>query len=86
MIKGEAESLVAVVAHTFDPRAWEAEAGKSVSSRSAWSTEHIPGQPGLLKNNNNNKSKQTNKQTNKNQPCLQTKQKRRECEFFSSTL
>jgi hypothetical protein len=29
----------AVVAHTFNPSTWEAEAGRFLSSRPAWSTE-----------------------------------------------
>jgi hypothetical protein len=37
----------AVVAHTFNPSTWEAEAGGFLSSRPAWSTEWVPGQPGL---------------------------------------
>jgi hypothetical protein len=36
-----------VVAHTFDSSTWEAEAGRFLSSRPAWSTEWVPGQPGL---------------------------------------
>jgi hypothetical protein len=36
-----------VVAHTLNPSTWEAEAGGSLSSRPAWSTEWVPGQPGL---------------------------------------
>ena len=36
-----------VVAHTFDLSTWEAEAGRSLSLRPAWSTERVPGQPGL---------------------------------------
>jgi hypothetical protein len=38
-----------VVAHTFSPSTWEAEieAGRFLSSRSAWSTKWVPGQPGL---------------------------------------
>jgi hypothetical protein len=36
-----------VVAHTFNPSTPEAEAGRFLSSRSAWSTESVPGQPGL---------------------------------------
>jgi major histocompatibility complex class I len=28
-----------MVAHAFNPRTWEAEAGGSLSSRPAWSTE-----------------------------------------------
>ena len=34
--------------HAFSPRTPEAEAGGSVSSRPAWSTNQVPGQPGLL--------------------------------------
>jgi hypothetical protein len=37
----------AVVAHTFNPSTWEAEAGRFLSSRPAWSTKWVPGQPGL---------------------------------------
>ena len=40
-----------VVAHTFNPGIQEAEAkaeaGRSLSLRSAWSTEKVPGQSGL---------------------------------------
>jgi hypothetical protein len=36
-----------VVVHTFNPSTWEAEAGEFLSSRPAWSTEWVPGQPGL---------------------------------------
>jgi hypothetical protein len=36
-----------VVAHAFNPSTWEAEAGVFLSSRPAWSTEWVPGQPGL---------------------------------------
>jgi hypothetical protein len=34
-----------VVAHAFDPSTWEAEAGGFLSSRPAWSTKWVPGQP-----------------------------------------
>jgi hypothetical protein len=37
----------AVVAHAFNPSTWEAEAGGFLSSRPVWSTESVPGQPGL---------------------------------------
>jgi len=57
------------------PSTWEAEAGGFLSSRPAWSTKWVPGQPGLhretlswkTKNNNNNKKqkKNPNKQKNK---------------------
>jgi hypothetical protein len=36
-----------VVAHAFNPSTWEAEVGEFLSSRTAWSTEWVPGQPGL---------------------------------------
>jgi hypothetical protein len=36
----------AVVLHTFNPSTWEAGACESLSSRPAWSTERVPGQPG----------------------------------------
>jgi hypothetical protein len=34
-------------AHTFSPSTQEAEAGGFLSSRPAWSTKRVPGQPGL---------------------------------------
>jgi hypothetical protein len=43
------KNLWAVVAHTFNPSTWEAEAGRFLSSRPAWSIERIPGQPGLYR-------------------------------------
>jgi hypothetical protein len=36
-----------VVVHAFNPRTQEAEAGGFLSSRPAWSTEQVPGQPKL---------------------------------------
>jgi hypothetical protein len=36
-----------VVVHAFHPSTWEAEAGGFLSSRPAWFTEWVPGQPGL---------------------------------------
>ena len=35
--------------HTFNPSTWEAEAGRSLSLRTAWSTGKVPGQPGLYR-------------------------------------
>jgi hypothetical protein len=54
-----------VVAHAFNPSTWEAEAGGFLSSRPAWSTEWVPGQPGLYREtlSRKNKTKQTNKKT-----------------------
>ena len=36
-----------VVVHAFSPSTQEAEKGGSLSSRPAWSTKQVPGQPGL---------------------------------------
>jgi hypothetical protein len=38
-----------VVAHTFNPSTREAEAGGFLSSRPAWSTKWVLGQPGLYR-------------------------------------
>jgi hypothetical protein len=54
----------AVVAHAFNPSTWEAEAGGFLSSRPAWSTEWVPGQPGLHRET---LSRKTNQPTKKNQ-------------------
>jgi hypothetical protein len=64
-----------VVAHAFNSSTWEAEAeaGRFLSSRSAWSAKWVPGQPGLQRNPVSKKpkkptppqNKQTNKQTNR---------------------
>jgi hypothetical protein len=47
----------AVVAHAFNPSTWEAEAGRFRSSRPAWSTERVPGQPGLYRETLSRKKK-----------------------------
>jgi hypothetical protein len=57
----------AVMVHAFNPSTWEAEAGGFLSSRPAWSTELVSGQPRLHretlsrknKNNNNNNNNKT---------------------------
>jgi hypothetical protein len=36
-----------MVAHAFNPSTWEAEASGFLSLRPAWSTEWVPGHPGL---------------------------------------
>jgi hypothetical protein len=46
--------------YSFYPSTQEAEAGKSLNSRSAWSTDLVPGQPGLHR-----ETCLGNKQTNK---------------------
>ena len=54
-----------VVVHAFNPSTWEAEAGGFLSSRPAWSTKLVPGQPGLHREtlSQKTKTKQTNTQT-----------------------
>ena len=38
-----------MVAHAFNPSAWEAEASRFLSSMLAWSTEQVPGRPKLYR-------------------------------------
>jgi hypothetical protein len=57
------------VAHAFNPGTQEAEAGGFLSSRPAWSTEWVPGQPGLHRETLSRKNKQT-KKTKKKQHVL----------------
>jgi hypothetical protein len=40
-----------VVAHAFNPSTWEAEAGGFLTSKPAWSTKFVPGQPELYREN-----------------------------------
>jgi hypothetical protein len=51
-----------LVVHSFKPSTWEA--GKLLSSRPAWSTEWVPGQPELYRETLSQKNKQTNKKNN----------------------
>jgi hypothetical protein len=46
-----------MVLHAFNPSTREAEAGRFLSSRPAWSTEWVPGQPGLHRENLSRKPK-----------------------------
>jgi hypothetical protein len=50
-----------MVVHAFNPSTWEAEAGRFLSSRPAWSTEWVPGQPGLQRETLSGKQKQKQK-------------------------
>jgi hypothetical protein len=53
-----------VMAYAFNPSTWEAEAGRFLSLSLAWSTEWVPGKPGLHRETLSEKTtKQTNKQT-----------------------
>jgi hypothetical protein len=56
-----------VVVHAFNPSTREAEAGGFLSSRPAWSTEWVPGQPGLHRETLSRKTKpnQTKPKQNK---------------------
>jgi hypothetical protein len=61
-----------MVAHAFNPSIREAEAGRFLSSRPAWPTKRVPGQPGLYREtlSEQNKTKQNKTKQNK------TKQKK----------
>jgi hypothetical protein len=50
-----------MVAQAFNPRTREAEAGRFLSSRPAWSTERVPGQPGLHRETLSQKTKKKKK-------------------------
>jgi hypothetical protein len=51
------------VAHTFNPTTGEAEAGRCLSSRPAWSTEQVPGQRNLAEKKKKNKKQNKTKKT-----------------------
>jgi hypothetical protein len=65
-------SRAGMVVHAFNPSTLEAEAGRFLSLRPAWSTEWVLGQPGLhretlsleTKTNNNNKNSYRRKRGN----------------------
>jgi hypothetical protein len=54
-----------MVGHAFNPSTREAEAGRFLSSKPAWSTKWVPGHPGLYRETLSQKNKTNNKQTNK---------------------
>ena len=64
-----------MVAHTFNPITWKAEAGRFLSSRPAWSTKGGSGQPGIYRETLARKNKQTNKQTKNENKNKQTNKK-----------
>jgi hypothetical protein len=76
------KASLAVVAHAFNPSTWEAEAGRFLSSRPAWSTEWVPGQPGLYRETLSPTNKQTNKQTNN--PTQPNPTQTKKAKYFSS--
>jgi hypothetical protein len=62
-----------MVAHTFNPSTWEAEAGGFLSSRPAWSTELVPGQPGIHRKTLSQKKKKKKKKRKKKSSCINDK-------------
>jgi hypothetical protein len=54
-----------MVAHAFTPSTWEAQAAGFLSSRSVWSTEWVPGQPGLHRETLSRKTKKKKKKKKK---------------------
>ena len=54
-----------MVAHAFNPSTREAEAGGFLSSRGAWSTKRVPGQPGLHRETLSKKKKKKKNQKKK---------------------
>ena len=74
----------AVVAHTFNPSAQEAEARQiSVSGRPTWSTEQVPGQPGLLHRESLFRKIKTNQKKKK---ILNLKKKKKKFVFMMITF
>jgi hypothetical protein len=62
-----------VVAHDFNPSTWESEAGGFLSSRPAWSTKWVPGQPGLYRETLSQKNKTKQNKTKQNKTIMVTK-------------
>jgi hypothetical protein len=62
----------AVVVHAINPSTWEAEASRFLSSKPAWSTEWVPGQPELYRETltQQNKTKQNKTKQNKQEKKL----------------
>jgi hypothetical protein len=60
-IYNKVNTQLGVVAHTFNPSTWEAEAGRFLSLRPAWTTKSVPGQPGLQRNPVSKKQNKTKK-------------------------
>ena len=56
-----------MVAHAFNPSTGEAETGRFLSSRPAWSTKRVPGQPELYRETLSQKTKKKAKNKNKSQ-------------------
>jgi hypothetical protein len=63
------------VVHAFGSSTRDAEAGRSLSSRPAWSTKQVLGQSGLKRENLLETNKQTNRTTKKSKTTKQNKTK-----------
>jgi hypothetical protein len=61
--RDSSQAVVVVVVHTFYPSTQKAEAGRFLSSRPAWSTERVPGQPGLHRETLSRKKKKKDHMT-----------------------
>jgi hypothetical protein len=71
----------------FSPSTWEAEAGRFLSLRPAWSTNWVHRQPGLLRNPDSKKpTNQPNKQTNKKQTNKKVRARWTQCRILSEKL
>ena len=72
-----------VVAHAFNPSTWEAETGGFLSSRLAWSTKWVPGQPARAIQRNpvskNQKKKKKKKKPKKKKANFQSSHTRHFC-------
>jgi hypothetical protein len=66
-----------MVVHTFNPSTREAEAGRFLSSRPAWSAKWVPGQPRLDRETLTKQNK-TKQNKTKQLPPPQKKEKRKE--------
>ena len=60
--EGERTSWPGVVVHTFNPSIREAEEDRFLSSWPAWSTEWVPGQPGVYRETLSRKTKKRKKE------------------------
>jgi cell division protein FtsN len=58
----------AAVGHAFNPRIQEVEAGRFLSSMPPWSTEWVPGQPGLYRETLSWKNQNQNQNQNQTKP------------------
>jgi hypothetical protein len=71
-----------VVVHAFNPSTWEAEAGRFLSLRPAWSTKWVPGQPGLHRKTLSRKTKKQKTKKQKNKKELYKESTKTGADFF----